>query len=103
MALSENNLRQQKSHLIDEISGQKSNVAFVAKQRDTLLKVCEELKESAEYWSEYDVPLGIVKRLDAAIDSVRGNHAEQPLDMVETTAPALIFYLAGSLGEAVES
>ena len=28
-----------------------------------LLSVCEELLESAEYWSEYDVPIGIVDKL----------------------------------------
>ena len=32
-----------------------------------LLEVCKELAESAEYWSEYDVPLGIAGRLGAAI------------------------------------
>ena len=42
------------------------------KQRAELLAICEELQESAEYWSEYFVPLGIVERLDAAIASVKG-------------------------------
>ena len=32
-----------------------------------LLAVAKELEESASYWSEYDVPLGIVDRLRAAI------------------------------------
>jgi len=32
-----------------------------------LLSVCKELADSAAYWSEYDVPLGIVDRLNAAI------------------------------------
>lgn len=36
-------------------------------QRDALLAVAKELQESAAYWSEYDVPLGIVDRLNAAI------------------------------------
>lgn len=123
---SENNLRQQIAHLKDDITGLKSNVDFVSKQRDelqekrtartrdlseqlanaidqrdALLKICEELQESAEYWSEYDIPIGIVERLDNAINSIRGNHPAQALDMVETTAPALIFYPAGSLGEEV--
>lgn len=40
--------------------------------------------------------------MDNAIASVRGNHPEQPLDMVETTAPAIVFYPAGSLGEEVQ-
>ena len=28
---------------------------------------------------------------------------EQPLEMVETSAPAIVFYPAGSLGEQIES
>lgn len=32
-----------------------------------LLAVCKELEESSEYWSEYDVPLGIVDRMKKAI------------------------------------
>ena len=38
---------------------------------DKLLTVCQELEESASYWSEYDVPLGIVDRLKAAIASAK--------------------------------
>lgn len=34
-----------------------------------LLAVLQELQESAAYWSEYDVPLGIVDRINAAIAS----------------------------------
>jgi len=34
---------------------------------EALLKVCKELAESAAYWSEYDVPVGIVDRLRYAI------------------------------------
>lgn len=44
-------------------------------QRDKLLAICEELSESAAYWSEYDVPIGIVDRLNAAIDEVKGDAA----------------------------
>lgn len=36
-------------------------------ERDALLAVAKELQESAAYWSEYDVPLGIVDRLNVAI------------------------------------
>lgn len=35
---------------------------------DDLLAVCRELLDSAEYWSDYDVPLGIVDRLRAAVE-----------------------------------
>ena len=38
---------------------------------DKLLVVCEELEESADYWSEYDVPIGIVDKLKAAIASAK--------------------------------
>ena len=37
-----------------------------------LLNVCEELQESAAYWSEYDVPIGIVDRLNSAIEFAYG-------------------------------
>ena len=37
-----------------------------------LLAVVQELEESAGYWSEYDVPLGIVDRIRAAIDKAEG-------------------------------
>lgn len=37
-----------------------------------LLAVCEELIESAYYWSEYSVPIGIVDWLRAAIVKAKG-------------------------------
>ena len=37
-----------------------------------LLTVLQELQESAAYWSEYDVPIGIVDRINAAIAKARG-------------------------------
>ena len=40
---------------------------------EALLAICKELAESAAYWSEYDVPVGIVDRLRYAI-----KQAEQP-------------------------
>ena len=58
-----------------------ARIAELEAQRDTLLTICEELAESADYWSEYDVPLGIVERLNAAIARVK-NHCEESLDMV---------------------
>ncbi len=39
----------------------------IKSERDELLAVLKELQESAAYWSEYDVPLGIVDRINAAI------------------------------------
>lgn len=52
--------------------GMANHIEKIEKQRLSLLTICEELQESAEYWSEYFVPLGIVDRLDAAIASVKG-------------------------------
>ena len=43
-----------------------ANAKLIAAAPD-LLAVVQELEESAGYWSEYDVPLGIVDRLRAAI------------------------------------
>lgn len=36
-----------------------------------LLAVVEELLESAEYWSEWDVPIGIVDRMKEAVKKAR--------------------------------
>lgn len=44
----------------------KHNASMISAIPD-LLAVAKELEESASYWSEYDVPLGIVDRLRAAI------------------------------------
>ena len=43
-----------------------ANAQLMATAPD-LLAVLQELQESASYWSEYDVPLGIVDRINAAI------------------------------------
>lgn len=37
-----------------------------------LREVLEELEESSGYWSEYDVPLGIVDRIKGALKAARG-------------------------------
>jgi len=37
-----------------------------------LLAVLQDLQESAAYWSEYDVPLGIVDRINTAIAKATG-------------------------------
>ena len=37
-----------------------------------LLTILKELEESASYWSEYDVPLGIVDRIRSAIAKAEG-------------------------------
>ncbi|WP_448673381.1 hypothetical protein [Pseudoxanthomonas mexicana] len=40
-----------------------------------LLAVVAELEESSAYWSEYDVPLGIVDRLKSALAKARGGQS----------------------------
>ena len=48
-----------------------ANARLIAAAPD-LLAVAQELAASAGYWSEYDVPLGIVDRLRAAIAKATG-------------------------------
>jgi hypothetical protein len=55
---------------MDEIED-KANARLIAAAPD-LLAVLQELEESVEYWSEYDVPLGIVDRIRAAIAKATG-------------------------------
>lgn len=38
-----------------------------------MFNVLLELQESASYWSEYDVPIGIVERINSAIDKAVGS------------------------------
>lgn len=49
-----------------------ANARLIAAAPD-LLAVCQELEQSAEYWSEYNVPLGIVDRIKAAIAKATGD------------------------------
>ena len=71
-ALSDQFICHPASRSIDEIEMAGEIMRDLLKQRDEMLSICAELQESAEYWSEYDVPLGIVERLTAAIASVKG-------------------------------
>ena len=48
-----------------------SNGELIAAAPD-LLAVVKELEESSSYWSEYDVPLGIVDRIRSAIAKAEG-------------------------------
>ena len=50
----------------------KDDAALIAAAPE-MLAVLEELRESASYWSEYDVPLGIVERIESAITKARGD------------------------------
>ena len=51
-----------------------ANARLIAAAPD-LLMVLQDLQESAIYWSEYDVPLGIVARINAAIAKATGAEA----------------------------
>ncbi len=55
----------------ERLDSQTVHIACLKKQFGALLAVCDELAESAAYWSEYDVPLGIVERLNNAIATTR--------------------------------
>lgn len=59
---------------VDNVIEAKANAALITAAPD-MLAVLQELKESAAYWSEYDVPLGIVDRINAAIDKATGEAA----------------------------
>ncbi len=37
-----------------------------------MLSVLEDLQESASYWSEYDVPVGIVERINSVVEKAKG-------------------------------
>jgi len=48
-----------------------ANASLIAAAPE-LYDVLAELEESADYWSEYDVPIGIVERIKAALAKARG-------------------------------
>ena len=50
-------------------NGIENNLCRFAPQMYSVLK---ELQESASYWSEYDVPLGIVDRINNVLEKVEG-------------------------------
>lgn len=56
----------------EPIPGDRVADAHLIAAAPDLLAVCKELEASASYWSEYDVPLGIVDRLKAAIAKATG-------------------------------
>ena len=58
---------------------EKDKMADFAPQMYSVLK---ELQESAYYWSEYDVPLGIVDRINDVLKKVEDN---KTTDTIKTT------------------
>ena len=59
--------------LMQHLIGCDKRAARMVKERHELLAVLQELQESAAYWSEYDVPLGIVSRINNAIAKAIGS------------------------------
>ena len=53
-----------KSEMLSAFS---EGLSYGTKVNAEMLAVLKELQESAAYWSEYDVPLGIVDRINQAI------------------------------------
>ena len=68
-------------HKIKEMKNkiEKDKMADFAPQMYSVLK---ELQESASYWSEYDVPLGIVDRINDVLKKVESN---KKTDTIKTT------------------
>ena len=58
---------------------EKDKMAVFAPQMYSVLK---ELQESASYWSEYDVPIGIVDRINDVLKQVENN---KTTDTIKTT------------------
>jgi hypothetical protein len=57
----------------------KKKIAELAPQMYSVLK---ELQESASYWSEYDVPIGIVDRINDVLEKVEN---VKKVDTIKTT------------------
>jgi len=54
-----------------EKKAQEANARLIAAAPE-LYEVLAELEESSSYWSEYDVPLGIVDRIKDVLKKARG-------------------------------
>ena len=53
-------------------TGVKREDAILMSESRNMYAVLSELEESCEYWSEYDVPLGMVDRIKSALKRARG-------------------------------
>ena len=53
-------------------TGVKREDALLLASAPDLYAVLSELEESCEYWSEYDVPIGVVERIKSALKRARG-------------------------------
>ena len=64
-------------HLLPEpgpevVGGLLDEVERLQTQRTAMLTVLEEVEECSRYWSEYDVPIGLHDRIQAALVEARG-------------------------------
>ena len=66
---------------------EKNKMAAFAPQMYSVLK---ELQESASYWSEYDVPLGIVDRINEVLEKVEN---DKKTDTIKTTFDLRTYFL----------
>ena len=53
------------------IAEQEANARLIAAAPD-MYEALKELEESVEYWSDYDVPVGIVDKINAALAKADG-------------------------------
>lgn len=83
-----------------------SSYRELMQQRDELLAALEKCRKELSAWmrdhGDDIATQEAVADARAAIAKAKGNHTEQPLEMVESSAPAIVFYPAGSLGEEVQ-
>ncbi len=52
--------------------GKRGGVMSHTRRLDDMLAMLEEIRECAYCWSDYEVPVGIVERLDEVIKKARG-------------------------------
>lgn len=60
-------------NLVVRIEGGRPADVHLIAAAPSMLAALQELAESAAYWSEYDVPLGIVDRINVAIAKAEGS------------------------------
>jgi hypothetical protein len=71
-------------------------IEMIKGQRDDLLTICRNVVERG-------IGAGDVKAMKAAIDSANADQFRDATKMADdTSAPAIVFYPAGSLGEAID-
>ena len=67
---------------IAELAPQMYSVLKELQESASMYSVLKELQESASYWSEYDVPIGIVDKINDVLEKVEN---AQKVDTIKTT------------------